>query len=94
MSTVGFNSPVWLLLAVPMLATLWVWRMPTGLLSAMRVLIYVLILTALAGLSIRIPVRSGTVVILVDRSRSMPADARDRAADIVHTIKKEKDESV
>ena len=90
MSVIGFNSPVWLLLAVPMIASLWVWQMPTGLLKAMRIVIYLLILTALAGLSIRIPTRSGTVVILADRSQSMPADTTDRASEIIHTIKKEK----
>src|ERR1700722_125059 len=64
--------PVWLFLFIPLAVSLWVWRLPTRLLIALRALAVVLLVLALSGLTIRWPSRAGTVVVLADRSLSMP----------------------
>ena len=54
-------DPFWLVLAVPLAMSLWYWRLPSRLMLTMRCLAAGLALLALCGLSVRIPVRSGTV---------------------------------
>lgn len=66
-------APVWLVLALPLAAALWRFRQPTRLLTALRGAALLLVLLALAGLAVRLPSRGGTVVVVADRSRSMPA---------------------
>ena len=66
-------EPLWLLLAVPLLAALVRYPLPGRLLNGLRVAIVLLTIAALAGLALRFPSRAGTVVVVVDRSRSMPA---------------------
>ena len=65
-------QPVWLLLAVPLLAALWVWRLPGRALNVMRVTVVLLILLGMCGPAILLPGRTGTVVVVADRSYSMP----------------------
>ena len=66
-------APAWLLLLVPLAAALWAWRPASGLLLGLRCASMLLALLALAGLALRVPSRAGTVVIVADRSYSMPA---------------------
>ncbi|VTR95004.1 Uncharacterized protein OS=Phycisphaera mikurensis (strain NBRC 102666 / KCTC 22515 / FYK2301M01) GN=PSMK_25870 PE=4 SV=1: VWA_3: DUF1355: VWA_2 [Gemmata massiliana] len=66
-------EPLWLLLAVPLLAALLRYPLPGRLLNALRVVTVLLTVFALAGLALRFPSRAGTVVVVTDRSRSMPA---------------------
>ncbi len=87
---IALHQPIWLLLAVPMIASLWLWKMPTRPLAAVRGVVYVLALAAMAGLSIRLPSHAGNVVVLVDRSKSMPADADERALEITQAVHKDK----
>lgn len=80
-------DPFWLVLAIPLAMALWFWRLPSRLMLAMRCVATALMLLALCGLSVRIPVRSGTVVLVADRSLSMPSGSdalQKEAADIVH----------
>lgn len=71
-----FLHPIWLLLAVPLGAALVAWRLPT-LQLALRLVVLVLLLLALGGLALVWPSPAGTVVVVADRSRSMPGDAED-----------------
>lgn len=75
-----FHDPLWLLLAIPLGAALWVWRPPSRAVTAMRIVILLLIVLALAGLAIELRTRAGVVVVVADRSLSMPrgADAVER----------------
>ncbi|AMV26563.1 von Willebrand factor type A domain protein [Gemmata sp. SH-PL17] len=66
-------EPLWLLLAVPLLAALLRYPLPGRLLNALRVATVLFTVFALAGLALRFPSRAGTVVVVTDRSRSMPA---------------------
>ena len=83
---ITLTQPIWLLLLIPLMATLAVWRMPTRLLAAIRSVVIVLIVLAMAGLAVELPSRSGTVVLAIDRSRSMPGDADARALEAVRMV--------
>ncbi|MFO0878548.1 MAG: VWA domain-containing protein [Gemmataceae bacterium] len=81
-------TPVWLILAVPLTVALVVWRPPTRLLLALRIVSALLVLLALAGLSLRLPSRAGTVVVVADRSLSMPAEGLPQQKEVVDIIHK------
>jgi Mg-chelatase subunit ChlD len=81
------SDPFWLALAIPLVMSLWMWPLSSRLLIGLRCVALALLLLALCGLSVRLPVRSGTVVLVADRSLSMPAGSaalQQEAADIVH----------
>lgn len=79
-------APIWLLVLVPLGLSLWLWPPPTRLLLALRWLSFALVVLTLAGLALRLPSRSGTVVVLADRSLSMPPGspvAQKEAIDLI-----------
>jgi Mg-chelatase subunit ChlD len=67
-------APFWLILLIPWAMLLWMWRLPTRLLMVLRCLALAALLLAMCGLSIVLPVQSGTVVLVADRSLSMPSE--------------------
>ncbi len=87
---IGLRDPAWLLLVVPLAAALWYWRLPTRLLTVMRAVALLAVLGALAGLAVRLPSRAGTVVVMVDRSLSMPVDADERATELIQLLERAK----
>jgi len=79
-------QPIWLFLLIPLGLSLWLWRLPNRVLLALRLLSLVLLVLALSGLALRLPSRAGTVVVLADRSLSMPPkseSAQKLAIDLV-----------
>ncbi|HSR70622.1 MAG TPA: vWA domain-containing protein [Acidobacteriota bacterium] len=64
--------PLWLLLLIPLAAALWVWPPPTRVLRLLRLVVLALLVTALASPVIELPRRAGTIVVVADRSQSMP----------------------
>lgn len=81
--------PIWLLLALPWVVAMGLWRMPTRLLRVIRGLAVAAVLLGLAGLAIEWPSRAGTVVVVSDRSFSMPPGAAQRQLEIIHALEKE-----
>jgi Mg-chelatase subunit ChlD len=81
-------QPVWLLLLVPLITASVVWPLPNRRLQILRVAVWLLVALALARLAIRLPDRAGTVVVVADRSASMPADAPQRETEIIHLLQK------
>ena len=80
------QNPAWLLIAVPLVAALVVWR-PVGRLQfVLRSIAFALIVLALTGPAIRLASRTGTLVVVADRSRSMPADGEARAHEVIDLI--------
>ncbi len=67
-----FLYPIWLLLLIPLIASMRFWRLPSRLLIALRFISVLLIVLALAGLSLKIPSRAGVAAVVADRSLSMP----------------------
>lgn len=81
-------DPFWLVLAVPLVMALWRWRLPSRLLMGLRVAASLLLMLGLCGLSVLLPTRCGTVVVVADRSLSMPSDGpslQKEAADLIHS---------
>ena len=81
-------DPFWLVLAIPLVMALWLWRLPSRFLAGLRWAASSMLLLALCGLSVLLPVRSGTVVLVADRSLSMPPGSealQKESADIVHS---------
>ncbi|MCP4710091.1 MAG: VWA domain-containing protein [Planctomycetes bacterium] len=72
------NNPIWLLLALPMAAVLMIWKMPSRNMLILRISILVLLILAMSQLALLLPSRAGTVIVVADRSLSMPADSSDR----------------
>ena len=78
-----FVNPVWLMLGIPLLVSLWFFKPSSRFLQVIRVLIIVLVLLSMAGFCVRLPSRRGTVVVVADRSGSMPPDAALRQKEMI-----------
>jgi Mg-chelatase subunit ChlD len=86
LSSLTLLSPIWLFLLIPVGLALCLWRPPTRLLLAIRCLSVLLVVLALAGLAVQLPSRAGTVVVVVDRSLSMPPGSDASAKEIAGLI--------
>lgn len=81
------TDPFWLVLAIPLVMAFWLWPLPSRLMTALRCVATASLLLALCGLCVRMSVRSGVVVVVADRSLSMPVESeaqQKEAAAIVH----------
>lgn len=85
-----FKEPVWLLLLIPAFVSLWLLKFPSPLMHRLRMLSTGLLILALCGPLIQLPSRRGTVVIVADRSASMPEDKDTRHQEITQLIQKNK----
>src|ERR1700733_14878617 len=81
-------QPVWLLLWVPLAATWFAWPLPNRGLKILRAVIFILVVLALAQLAIKLPDRAGTVIVVADRSESMPQDADASEKEIIGLLHK------
>ena len=82
--------PIWLILFFPLVISLRVWQLSSRLLLALRFAVLSLILLAMCGFAVRLRMQAGTVVVVADRSRSMPLDSESRhkeAIDLIQTSK-------
>jgi hypothetical protein len=70
-------APIWLLLLVPLGAALVAWPLPGRGLNIMRAITLGLLVLAMAQPTMRLPDRHGVLVVVADRSASMPARARE-----------------
>ncbi len=83
-----FAQPAWLLLLLPTLLLLRLRPMPSRVLNVLRIILIIAIISALAGLRLPQPDRAGTVVAVVDLSKSMPPGARDRHNESIRLLEK------
>ncbi|MDH3584935.1 MAG: VWA domain-containing protein, partial [Phycisphaerae bacterium] len=90
---VTLESPIWLVLVIPLAVSLFVWRMPSRLLMGIRIAVLVLLLLALAQLAVTLPQRGGYVVVVADRSRSMPESAEQAHGEAIRIVQSEMGES-
>jgi len=79
-------EPLWLLLAIPLIGVMWMWRPPGRLLQAMWGAAAALLVLAMCEPGVTLPSRAGVLVIVADRSASMPADAQANQKEIVNLI--------
>jgi Mg-chelatase subunit ChlD len=90
-SMITLLHPIWLVLAIPLLAAWWIWRQPSGLLRGLRLAMLLAALLALCGLAIRLPSRRGTIVVLADRSLSMPESSEAVQREAIELIQRAMD---
>lgn len=83
-----FFQPIWFLLVIPLAVTLFLWRMRSRTLLVIRILFLAALVLAMADTAIRLPRKNGTVVVITDRSRSMPAGSREQQQEAVSIIRK------
>ncbi|HEY4415514.1 MAG TPA: VWA domain-containing protein [Verrucomicrobiae bacterium] len=81
-------QPIWLLLLVPLAAAWLAWPLANRGLKLLRALIFLLIVLALAQMAIRLPDRAGTIVVVADRSESMPANATASEKELIGLLHK------
>ncbi|HEY5042391.1 MAG TPA: VWA domain-containing protein [Verrucomicrobiae bacterium] len=84
----AFFQPVWLLLLVPLAAALFAWPLPNRWLKILRAVIFLLVVLALAQLAIKLPDRAGTVIVVADRSESMPENSAASEKEIIGLLHK------
>ncbi|MHB1425892.1 MAG: VWA domain-containing protein, partial [Gemmataceae bacterium] len=80
--------PIWLFLAIPLSLSLWLWRIPSRLLLVLRGLTLLLLLLALCGLVLRLPSQAATVVVVADRSQSMPTGSVAAQKEVIDLLQK------
>jgi uncharacterized membrane protein len=81
-----FFQPVWFLLVIPLAALLVLWKMPNRTLLVLRIMFWILIILAITDTAIRMPQKNGTVVVIADRSLSMPAESRKQEEEAIKII--------
>lgn len=77
----------WLILLIPALWVIWYFRPMSRRVMALRVIMVLLIILALAGLQLKLPGREGVIVLVADRSLSMPPGSDQRIAEMVGLLK-------
>jgi Mg-chelatase subunit ChlD len=83
-----FFQPIWLLLLVPLVVAWFVWPLPGRGLRILRAVTFVLVALALAQIAIRLPDRSGTVIVVADRSESMPKQSATMEKEVIDLLRK------
>ena len=68
------THPIWLLSALPLAAALMLWRPPSRRIRVIRTAILAAAILAISGFAIKLPSNAGVIVMVVDRSKSMPTD--------------------
>ena len=81
-------QPVWLLLLIPVAAAWFAWPLPNRGLKILRAVIFLLVVLALAQLAIKLPDRAGTVIVVADRSESMPGNSAASEREIIGLLHK------
>jgi len=81
-----FLTPILLLLAVPCLAWLWLWRVPGRFLRPLRLACYAALVAALARPALYLRHGGGTVVVVADRSASLPPEALRQQEALIQTL--------
>lgn len=82
----SFLAPVLLLLALPCAAWLLVWMLPSRPMRVLRACCYAFLVLALARPALDLPRRGGTVVVVADRSASLPPEALRQQGALVQSL--------
>ncbi len=79
-------EPIWLILMIPALVCLYYWRMPGRLLAVLRIILVALLILIMTDPALRLGDRRGTVVVIADRSASMPPDSQESMVEAIHIV--------
>src|SRR6185369_7305480 len=81
-----FLYPELFLLAIPLAFAYWRWGRARGVTGAMRVAILLLLLTALAGPEVNLGGEGIDIVVVADRSRSLPGSADANIRELIQNL--------
>ena len=76
-------QPVWLLLLFPLAVAVIAWPLPNRGLKVLRVVTFLLVVLALSQLAVRLSDRAGTIIVVADRSQSMPINTDASEKEII-----------
>ncbi len=79
-------EPIWLILAIPLGFALGRWLPPAGWRRALRIASTCLVVLALCRPALLLPRRGGQLVVVADRSDSMPADAAALQQEVIERL--------
>ena len=79
-------APIWLLLIIPICGVFWRWRPAGRLMQTMWVISAMMLVLAACRPGITLPSRAGILVIVADRSASMPPNAMSQQKEIVDIV--------
>jgi uncharacterized membrane protein len=82
-------APIWLLLGVPLGAALVAWPLPNRGLNILRAITLGLLVLAMAQPAVRLADRHGVLVVVADRSASMPARAKEDQLEAIKQLHNE-----
>ncbi len=81
-----FTWPLWLILIIPIVVAFWLRPLRTRGLTVLHAITLGLLLLALCGLSIVLPSRNGCIVLVADRSLSMPVGSQDQQTEAAELL--------
>jgi hypothetical protein len=81
-------QPVWLLLLIPLAAAWFTWPLPNRGVENLARHDFLLVVLALAQLAVKLPDRAGTVIVVADRSESMPQNSDASEKEIIGLLHK------
>ncbi|MBN2684815.1 MAG: VWA domain-containing protein [Pontiellaceae bacterium] len=84
----SFSNPFWLLFAVPAGLLFWLFRQRRRSLNIWRGTLLTILLLALADLSVTLPKPGGLVVVIADRSASLPDNADATQKEIISRLQR------
>ena len=85
---ISLFQPVWLLLLIPLAVAWLVWPLPNRGLRLLRAATFILIVCAMTQPAVKLPDRAGTVVVVADRSESMPDNAASAQKEMIDLLQK------
>ncbi len=83
-------EPIWILMAIPLGLALWRWPPPSRWRWGLRLAAMALLVLALCRPGIRLPRRGGLVVVVADRSDSMPVGAAANQRELVGQLESQR----
>ena len=84
-----FQAPWLLLLVVPIIGFLWQYKHPQAIVNVLRTALSLTVLMGLAQPRVTLPSSQQDVIVVVDRSDSMPTDIESYTTEWIHSLETE-----
>ena len=84
------QQPAWLLMCVPVLVMCWFWRTSSRVETAIRTILLCLLLFVLAGPRFERDARAGSLIVVADRSTSMPTEVQSRLEETLQILEEDR----
>ncbi len=85
-----FLDAIWLILLFPVMVIFLLYKAPSRIITILRLISVLLVICALANLAIKLPSKIGSIVVVADRSLSMPEFANKKIEETINLLVKDK----